>query len=292
MIELFVNQLGYIRQHNYDEYTSIYTLHRKYGIFSNVMTALHGLAKVIELGYDPKKVVLKLAEYANDIDFYDLLFQQVDRPIDRLAATKIITELYPCTLGFARMGIGFNIEAMKDNLNGLNSIMTRYFAPSIVTKNVMSAITSRYNIDFGRTAFVWARRTDKSNEVDLPDVDDYVAVINKECAGYRILVQTDDLEIAERFSKSAEVCILQELPFCDNTNGFHAGLNEISDADFNKKYSISRFHYLTAVVALVYLAAKCSKFICYPGNLTSAVPILRNTFDGCYLFSDKSSLWS
>ncbi len=288
MIELDRMNLGLVHQHNYDPAVGTYTIHRIYGICSNILVALHGLAKVISLGHRPSKIVFKPAEYIQDADIYKTLFEFVERAPGRPAAALLANELYPSAYGLSQGWQSFNKEVLGRHLLALQDLM-HYFSPSWNVKDQMLKLTSIEDIDPQKTVFIWARGTDKTKESELPSPAHYLSIAKNVSHGNQIIVQTDDIQIARAFEADPTIKVLKHMPFSDQV-GFHERLCNMSDIDFIKKNYMTRHEYIAKFYATLLVAAQCSVFIGYPGNLTTMVPILRGSFNGCYLFKNKFEL--
>jgi len=134
---------------------------------------------------------------------------------------------------------------------------------------------------------VWARRTDKTIETVVPTTEQYLEQIEKCKEVNRVFIQTDDKEVAEQFSNvnDARFVVLPDLPLAYNNHiGFHSNMNAIPWRVFELEYKMSKVEYLQTFLALTYFAASCKYYIGYPGNLTTMVPLIRRSFDNCFLF--------
>jgi hypothetical protein len=84
--------------------------------------------------------------------------------------------------------------------------------------------------------------------------------------------------------------MINELPFSDDSKGFHVNLNSVSDDIFYNKYKMTKVKYLQKLLSLVIIASKCKHVIIYPGNLATVIPIIRGNFDNVYSFFDTENL--
>lgn len=288
MIELDRINLGLVHEHQYDETTGIYRLNRIYGICSNIMVAIHGIAKTISMGYSPKQIELILAEYITSANLHPLFFTVVHRKVDKKMASAVCDDLYPSTFGLSKGWEHFDKNLIQRHMPTLQALM-HYFSPSWVVKDQMLKYFSLLNIDFQKTTFIWARGTDKSKEAELPSVSDYVHLALRNSPTNRTLVQTDDAKMANEFRNHSSVSLLNELPFC--STGFHNSMDKKSDIEFIKDNKMTKIEYVSRFLALMYIAAQAKIFIGYPGNMTSMIPILRGTFEGCFLFKNSRELF-
>jgi hypothetical protein len=107
---------------------------------------------------------------------------------------------------------------------------------------------------------------------------------------HNIILQTDDIAIYDEFNNKINCKILNEVPFSDDSKGFHVNLNLINNDTFYSKYNMSKIEYLQKMISLVIIASKCKHVIIYPGNLSTVIPIIRGNFYNVYNFSDNKNL--
>jgi hypothetical protein len=256
-----------------------------YSIGSNMMVAIHGLAKIIAKGHKPRRVVFKLAEYVSDTNCFPFFFDVVEKPISQQEASNILAQLYPTCHGLSKDWAQFDKTLISNNMRALNAL-AYYFTPNWSVRDQMLRIYHNNNMKFDNATFIWARGTDKAKELLLPKTHEYLAMAIKAAPNHQIYIQTDDRTLAEQFSKMTNTIVLDELPTADE-HGFHNNLYQISDKEFILRYKYTKIEYITRFLALLYLATQCKCFISYPGNLTTLVPILRGSFDNCFLFKNE-----
>ena len=68
-------------------------------------------------------------------------------------------------------------------------------------------------------------------------------------------------------------------------------MSEIGNEDFRSKYKITKDEYLLQMYCLSLIAKNSYKSILYPGNPTTYVPMIKGSFDDCYLFKDNNELF-
>lgn len=150
------------------------------------------------------------------------------------------------------------------------------------------------------SAFIWARKTDKSSEVKLPTTFDYYDTI-KNCRINKIYIQTDDNSVIREFRtiNDKRISFLHRLPTIDvvsgtegtfRAKGFHTDIHIISDDSFLGMYKMTKIEYLKCFVSLVHFAANSKYVVCYPGNLTTVIPMIRKSFVNCFLFLDDTRI--
>jgi hypothetical protein len=170
-------------------------------------------------------------------------------------------------------------------------VIKKYFSLSDDTKKVYYDILEKNNIDFDNTVFIWARKTDKIVENEVPSVDNYLRVLYKNnLEKNKIILQTDDIEVFNEFKNKISIKMINELPFSDDSKGFHVKLNSVSNDIFYDKYKMTKVEYLQKLLSLVIIASKCKHVIIYPGNLATVIPIIRGNFDDVYSFFDTENL--
>ena len=84
---------------------------------------------------------------------------------------------------------------------------------------------------------------------------------------------------------------IKEIPISGTLKGFHNEMNEIGDDSFKSKYKITKDEYLLQMYCLSLIAKNSYKSILYPGNPTTYVPMIKGSFDDCYLFKDENQLF-
>ncbi len=273
--------------HQFDTNQKIFKLNRQYGLFSNITVAIYGIAKIKTLGYDVDSINFYLAEYAINYDFYhDLFISSHNDLLSFEEADKLINTIQPTSHGLTR---GWNMF-FKEDLDKVRDIAykvyTKYFSPNNDVLLEYENITKKNNINFQKTAFIWARKTDKTNEIKIPSANEYYDSIKNINSIDSILVQTDDNTVVDEFLsiKDSRINILNDIPLSDSKSGFHERLYSITDKSFIEKYNMSKISYLQKIFAMVNTASKCEYVACYPGNLTTMIPLIRKSFHNCILF--------
>jgi hypothetical protein len=268
----------------------IYNIERDCGLFSNVTISLYGIMKFIELGVPPKKIVLKLLEYKTNYDFYEDLFKTKNIEINFNDISDGEMKYFfrycePNTLGIGR-------EKQHINFKILNRLIDKFYQLSDKSENIYNKIINDNQIDFEKTVFIWARKTDKIYETKTPEVDDYIDILKKNnLLDYDIVLQTDDITVYDEFKlKNINFRALNEIPYSFNNKGFHEKLYQINDEQFIDNFGISKSLYLQKLLCLVIIASKSKYVITYPGNLSTVIPILRGNFDNVFNFINEKNL--
>ena len=275
--------------HEYNKLDNTYYLNRHAGLFSNLCVCSYGLLTYVNMGLTPENISLKLTEYDDTLNFYTELFKLNNEKFD---LSDISDEVLQRTLRYQEPShLGLGREKHHINFDIISRVIKKYFSLSDNTKKVYDSILEKYNIDFENTIFIWARKTDKVVENQVPSVDTYLKIIyDNNLENKKIILQTDDITVFNEFKSKISINILDELPFSDDLNGFHVKLNLVSDTTFYTKYNMSKVEYLQRFLSLVIIASKCQHVILYPGNLSMVVPMIRGNFDNVYSFFDNENL--
>jgi len=275
--------------HEYNKLDNTYYLNRHAGLFSNLCICSYGILTYIYMGLTPENISLTLTEYDDTLDFYTKLFKINHEKIN---LSDISDNVFKHTLRYQEPShLGLGREKHHINFDIINRVIKTYFSLSDDTKKVYTNILEKYKIDFDNTVFIWARKTDKVVENDVPSVDTYLKIINdNNLENNKIILQTDDITVFNEFNSKISINILDELPFSEDLKGFHVKLNSVSDTTFYEKYKMSKVEYLQRLLSLVIIASKCKHVILYPGNLSMVVPMIRGNFDNVYSFFDNENL--
>jgi hypothetical protein len=269
----------------------IYNFKRENGLFSCLTVITYGIQKFTLNGYKPKNISLNLLEYDLNTDFYNDLFQLSNEEFnfDDIDENEMDINMRLCEPSM----VGIGREKKHLNFKILDKVKNKYFLLSDTVKEFIKEIEIKHNIDYSNAVFVWARKTDKVDELPTPDVDNYIKIINDLNLRDRdIILQTDDITVYNEFiEKGLKFRTLNEIPYAiDNIKGFHAKLNKVTDDDFFKIYNMTKKYYLQRILALVNIASKCDTLLIYPGNLATYIPLIRGNWNNVYSFEYKNNL--
>jgi hypothetical protein len=271
----------------YSQETKTYSSTKDSGIYSIFNWIIRKIA-LLEMNGFPVET-LKI-DYHNQ-EIYDLLFEKKECELnfsDISDEEKIFFEEKLDTTGW---GLGDDVKLL--NFKITNKIINKFFNPSKLVLECYDNLIKSNNIDLNNTIFVWARSTDKSGETRLPNVEDYLKVINSiNLSNKEILLQTDDYRILNGFNGcNLNLKTIKEIPISGTLKGFHIEMNEIGNDSFKSKYKITKDEYLLQMYCLSLIAKNSYKSILYPGNPTTYVPMIKGSFDNCYLFKDDNQLF-
>jgi hypothetical protein len=276
---------------SYNEETKSYEIKRDAGLYATLIWSIRKIALLELNGYKVDSVKLTLEEY-NGEEAFDLFFEKNNNQIDYSnisSEDKSYFEQYLITSNF-----GLGIDDVKHlNFNITNQIIDKFFTPKESIISYYNNLISLNNIDLNNTVFVWARSTDKVGESKIPDVSAYIDILNMlNLEGKEILIQTDDYRVLNDFKNSnLKFKTISQIPMSNNLVGFHNELKDISDDKFISMYNITKKEYLIQMYCLSLIGRDSYKTILYPGNPTTYIPIIKKSFDNCYLFKDNTQLF-
>jgi len=282
---------------SFDIDRSTFILNRQYGLFSNITVGMFGVCKIKSLGYNVQNIDFYLAEYDNNYNFYNDLFIKKDISSNNELLTLSEAEFFMNTVHPTSHGLsrGWNIfykEDLEKVMSILQKLYYHYFESNNAIMGIKDFIKNINYMQSHNTAFIWARKTDKFNETQLPSADRYLSEINNYSNIQNIYLQTDDPTVVSDFQQINDnrIKYLNSIPMSSNSSGFHERLYMISNEEFMNKYQISKIQYLQQILAMVSLAAESEYFVGYPGNLTTIIPMIKGSFNNCLLFKDDRNL--
>ena len=289
---------------SFDISSETLTINRVYGLYSNITVTIYGICMLKSMGYDVKKIKFYLSEYENNHDFYNDFFITKDisgEIISTDEANAVLRDLVPTTYGLSSKNNRQPQEKdIANNIHALYKIYHYFFEHNNIIATEIDDIIKNNNISLDNTAFIWARKTDKPHENQVPYASSYMRELNKYTDFNTILLQTDDTSVVSEFMElqDSRIKYLKEIPYSNSsdlvldkyTRGFHNNLNSVSIDSFTNSYGMSKIEYLRKFLALTYIASKSQYLVCYPGNGTTIIPILRQGFNNCILFFNNTTI--
>jgi len=271
----------------YSQETKTYTSKKDSGLYSIFNWIVRKIALLEMNGFPVEDLNI---DYYNQ-EIYNLLFEKKEGNIDLSDISdeeKIFFEEKLDTTGW---GLGEDVKLL--NFKITNKIINKFFNPSKLVLECYDKIIESNNIDLNNTIFVWARSTDKSGETKIPSVEKYLKIINSiNSSNKEILLQTDDYRVLNNFKGcNLNLKTIKEIPTSETLRGFHIEMSEIGNEAFRSKYKITKDEYLLQMYCLSLIAKNSYKSILYPGNPTTYVPMIKGSFDDCYLFKDDNELF-
>lgn len=278
-------------EHILDKETLNYEINRTCGLFSNMTVGMYGIMKYHSLGYLPKTISLYLSEYKYNYNFYNDLFKPNDinlnfDDIDENEMFNFFRYCEPNSLGLGRRKNDVNFTI-------LNRLLSKYFTLSDTCNQMIDDIIIKHNISLNNTVFIWARKTDKVFEVDIPTPETYINILKENnLINKDIILQTDDISVLDEFkSLGLNFRTLDELPYSYTSNGFHVRMStSYDDEQFYNEYSMSKVEYLQKLLSISKIASMCQYSIVYPGCLSTLIPIFKNNFNNQFSFKNNTSL--
>lgn len=271
----------------YSQETKTYTSKKDSGLYSIFNWIVRKIALLEMNGFPVEDLNI---DYYNQ-EIYNLLFEKKEGNIDLSDISdeeKIFFEEKLDTTGW---GLGEDVKLL--NFKITNKIINKFFNPSKLVLECYDKLIESNNIDLNNTIFVWARSTDKSGETKIPSVEKYLKIINSiNSSNKEILLQTDDYRVLSDFKGcNLNLKTIKEIPISQTLKGFHIEMSEIGNDHFISKYKITKDEYLLQMYCLSLIAKNSYKSILYPGNPTTYVPMIKGSFDDCYLFKDNNELF-
>ena len=287
-------KLSNILSLNYESYnheTKEYQSKRDAGLYANLVWVIRKIALLELNGYKVESFKLILDEY-NGEEAFDLFFEKNDNQIDYSNISNEDKSYFEQDLITSAFGLGTD-DVKHLNFNITNQIIDKFFNPKESIISYYNNLLSSNNIDINNTVFVWARSTDKAGESKIPDTSAYISILNTlNLEGKEILIQTDDYRVLNDFKNSnLKFKTISQIPMSNNLIGFHNELKDIRDDKFISTYNISKQEYLIQMYCLSLIGRDSYKTILYPGNPTTYIPIIKKSFDNCYLFKDNTQLF-
>jgi hypothetical protein len=279
-----------LSHHHYELYsqeTKTYSSKKDSGIYSIFNFIIRKIALLEMNGFPVENLNI---DYHNQ-EIYNLLFEKKEGNIDLSDISdeeKIFFEEKLDTTGW---GLGEDVKLL--NFKITNKIINKFFNPSKLVLECYDKLIESNNIELNNTIFVWARSTDKGGETKIPSVEKYLKIINSiNSSNKEILLQTDDYRVLNDFKGcNLNLKTIKEIPFSQTLRGFHIEMSEIGNDIFRSKYKINKDEYLLQMYCLSLIAKNSYKSILYPGNPTTYVPMIKGSFDDCYLFKDDNELF-
>jgi hypothetical protein len=271
----------------YSQESKTYISKKDSGLYSILITMIRQIILLEFNGYPVE--TLKIDYYGEEL--YELLFEKKDIQLDFSNISNEEKIFFEENLTSTAFGLGGNVKLL--NFKITNQVINKFFNPSKKVLNYYDNLIKSNNIDLDNTIFVWARSTDKFGESRLPGVFAYLSVIRSiEPPDKEVLVQTDDIRVFTEFNNcKIKIKTIPEIPISGKLRGFHNEMNEMSDDKFKTLYNITKHEYFLQMYCLSLIGKNAYKTILYPGNPTTYIPMLKGSFDNCYLFKDDNHLF-
>ena len=160
------------------------------------------------------------------------------------------------------------------NFQKLNPYIQNYFLPSDIVKAKLQEFERRYNIEYENTIGLCYRGTNKWIEIAQIQPEYYVQEVKRLVTmdpGLRILIQTDQQQIRDRFVRALgeRAFFLSELPVSSSPNPVHV----MSETE----RGISNFELGVRFLAAVTILPKCHYTITHTGSVGLWTYLFRGT---------------
>jgi len=277
---------------NYDLETKTYTHSREAGLYAVLNSILRTVCFLKIYGYEVDKIKLLMNEYIDQRDCFGELFTIKDTKLNLNRLPDDEKSNFLEQLKYKSTGLGENPKNI--NLKISNQIISKFFNPTNEVVDFYKSFVSYLGGDLSKIIFVWARKTDKILENNVPSVKKYLEVLSTlDLRNNKVLIQTDDQSVIDEFtSHNLDFITIPHIPLPKNKdNAFHRNLRDVSDKSFEESYGISKINHLRQFVALSLIAQNANTVILYPGNPTTFLPLFCGSFDHFILFENELKLY-
>jgi hypothetical protein len=169
-------------------------------------------------------------------------------------------------------------EYNKLNFNDLKPFIDKYFSLSNTIIRIIDIFIKKYNIDLDNTCGIMYRGNDKAKETIQPSYNDFILKalnIKQKNNTIRFLVQTDELEFLNEFSKYV-------------SNSFHIEETpKIKKNQTSIQYILQpnqKFIRTASYIASLYIMSKCRYIITTSGNGEMWMVLYRGHSNGIYQY--------
>ena len=209
-LQIEVTQFGFMFLGNY------YSTHNA-GLFSIVSTVASDCSN---FQIQPKSISLKFCGHYYKNKFFGnpwkRLFDEPTEKISYVTTSRLSPEIHDW----------WNKDYENLNLDQTVSFSKKYLQPSLETSNTLDFLCEKYGIKTDETLTVHFRGTDKSTEIALVEIQEYILRIREklqEFSGLDILILTDDSHALKMFLEAFPMSksLVDELPTSDGALGAH-----------------------------------------------------------------------
>lgn len=264
----------------YDPQTRVLHASGNHGFFSNCSTALWALTDLAAEGITPSRICMSRGwdKYCDrgkhgDVDLYDVFFQA--RPEVEMPYHEPLPRLH-------HHGCYAHLDA-----NRWSPFIARWFTPSDEILRLQRTVSAKYGLEETPTIAFYYRGTDKSTEVAVPFVGEYMSIARRLAQLYpthRILIQTDQLQMRERFVKEfrARCFFLEEMPVTRGKKGMHF----LADEDLG----MDRVEFAKMGIVVTRALSQCEILVNCTGNMALWATLYRGNTHGMYQVDEKGDL--
>ena len=164
-----------------------------------------------------------------------------------------------------------------------------FFHPSLSVVNMANELVKSSGVIPERSIAVIYRGTDKSSEIQLATVEDYIRVIDfilcHSDNELSVLIQTDQQQVRDQvlayFGKKCH--FFSQLPATRGSAALH-------QLDFGKEIMMSREEFAKRMMGAALVLSRCAYVITYTGNVGAWIAIYRGTSKHIYQFDTSAQL--
>jgi hypothetical protein len=251
------------------------------GLYSNVTTALHDVLVLHHAGVTVRRIDFSagMTFFKDNIgkDVYPLFFEASRGQAAELSG-DLIFDAYDVHKVYKHLP-----------LQALSKAAGVLFKPSSRVFNVAREIVKAAGVEPTRTIAICYRGTNKSKEVSLAPIDDYIAVAENIAKGaatnFDILIQTDQAQarqaIMDRFGQ--RVRFFEDLPVTEGSAPIHK-------LNFGTEVRLTRERFAICMMAAVVVISQCAYVVTHSGNISAWIAILRGSTHNLYQFDANARL--
>jgi hypothetical protein len=250
---------------------------------------MYGVFLLHKNGYEVENIEFILNEYIPNTDIYGELFRMGKEKFNLKKFTPQEIDYFESRCFPTSYGLSWDI--VNIDLRISNEIIKKFFSPSTDVLSLYEKVIREKKINLNNTLFIWARKTDKIMETNIPEVIEYVKVINENNLNAKnIILQTDDYSVFKEFeSTGLKFDYLDVIPFSIDGGGFHGRMDMKSDEEFHKNFNLTKLEYIKYMFVTSMVCKNSHTCIIYPGNPSTYIPMIKNTYENCYLFKNGNT---
>ena len=174
-------------------------------------------------------------------------------------------------------------------LADLSRAASIFFHPSSSVVNTVNELVRSSGVIPERSIAVIYRGTDKSSEIKLAPVEDYIRAIDfilcDSDNDLSVIIQTDQQQVRDQvlayFGKKCH--FFSQLPATRGSTALH-------QLDFGKEIMMSREEFAKRMMGAALILSRCAYVITYTGNVGAWIAIYRGTSKNIYQFDASAQL--
>jgi len=169
------------------------------------------------------------------------------------------------------------LDYSKLDLGSILPFIQRYFSPSQQTKNIISQIENKYNIDYDNICVLFFRGNDKFTETQLPNYSEIyedALKIYTENPDIKFLIQSDETEFIEFMTNTFpnnSFYFKDEMRHMKRCNNTVDRIMKTQNSEYSKYF-----------LAIVMIMAKCKYIVCSSGNCSIWTIFFRGNVENVY----------